>query len=447
MREFAGNEAAAHAAALLGLFGLAGAPPFASDHPALAWRRAGLMAVTGRADGPGLVAPVALTSAADGALAALRCLAPGADLPENGALLLGERARLLGLTRQGAMSANGSCRLLETSDGRIALNLARPEDWESLPALLGAAAADWPAVARHAALHPSAALLAQGRLLGLAIAPDEAPPPPTAPLRLERWGAPCPREGAPLVVDLSALWAGPLAGALLAAAGARVVKVESRRRPDGARGGNRAFHDLLNAGKASVALDFADAEDVRMLHRLVGAADIVIESTRPRALAALGIDAGAQARRGCSWVSITAHGRAGAAAHWTGFGDDAAVAGGLSMAMREAWGETLFAGDAIADPLTGLTAAFAALASWRTGGGRLIALALSEVIAHARGLHTASAAETRRWQALAAADPAPPYGPRTAPAAAALGADNARIEALLGGRPGRSPWPSLKQRP
>ena len=39
----------------------------------------------------------------------------------------------------------------------------------------------------------------------------------------------------PLVVDLSALWAGPLCAHLLGLAGARVVKVESLGRPDGAR--------------------------------------------------------------------------------------------------------------------------------------------------------------------------------------------------------------------
>jgi len=265
--------AARHAAALLRLFGLGPVPHVRSDHPALAWRRAGLMEVTGQADGKGLVCPVALTSAADGALAALRAIAPEASLPENGALLLGERARLLGLRRQGAVSANGSCHLLETADGRIALNLPRPEDWESVPALLGEAAGDWAALARVVATRPMAALLEQGRLLGLAIAPDEEVMPPAAPFRMAQLGAPHVREGAPLVVDLSALWAGPLAGALLGAAGARVVKVESMRRPDGARLGHEGFYDLLNAGKASVALDFSAAEDVRQLRRLVGAAE------------------------------------------------------------------------------------------------------------------------------------------------------------------------------
>jgi crotonobetainyl-CoA:carnitine CoA-transferase CaiB-like acyl-CoA transferase len=353
-------------------------------------------------------------------------------LPENGALLLGERARILGLRRQGAVSANGSCHLVDTADGRIALNLPRVEDWELVPALLGEVAADWVALRRIVAARSAAELLEQGRLLGLAIALDREVAAPFAPFSMEQLGAPKPREGVPLVVDLSALWAGPLAGSLFAAAGAQVVKVESVRRPDGARGGAKTFYDLLNAGKASVALDFADAADLQILRRLVRAADIIIESARPRALAGLGIDARAAAGRGATWLSITAHGRTDEAANWIGFGDDAAVAGGLAAAMRQGWGESLFAGDAIADPLTGITAAFAGWASFRAGGGRLISLALSEVVAHACGQYAAGGAKIRQWQALAEADDAPFYALRAATGkAAVLGADTVRICAGL----------------
>lgn len=47
------------------------------------------------------------------------------------------------------------------------------------------------------------------------------------------------------------MWAGPLCGQLLARAGATVVKVESPRRPDGTRAGNRAFFNWMNAQKLS----------------------------------------------------------------------------------------------------------------------------------------------------------------------------------------------------
>src|SRR3546814_4553429 len=48
--------------------------------------------------------------------------------------------------------------------------------------------------------------------------------------------------------------------------------------------------------------------------------------------------------------------------------------------QRRASGEAVFIGDAIADPLTGLHAAVAAWASHRSGGGRLLSIALSAVV-------------------------------------------------------------------
>jgi hypothetical protein len=66
------------------------------------------------------------------------------------------------------------------------------------------------------------------------------------------------------------------------------------------------------------------------------------------------------------------------------FGDDAAAAAGLATAAgRLAGSATPFiCGDAIADPLTGMHAALAALAAHRRGGGVLVSLALRDVAAH-----------------------------------------------------------------
>ena len=88
------------------------------------------------------------------------------------------------------------------------------------------------------------------------------------------------------MLDLSSLWAGPLCGRILADAGARVTKVESTARPDGAHQGGAAFFDLLNGGKEQVAFDL-DTDDGRAaLQQLVARADVVIEASRPRALEA-----------------------------------------------------------------------------------------------------------------------------------------------------------------
>jgi crotonobetainyl-CoA:carnitine CoA-transferase CaiB-like acyl-CoA transferase len=179
------------------------------------------------------------------------------------------------------------------------------------------------------------------------------------------------------------LWAGPLATHLLAGLGARVVKVESCARPDGARRGPTPFFDLLNADKESVALDLRTPEGRETLRRLIAWADLVVESARPRALAQLGFDAeGLLAEHpGLSWLSITGYGRPEPGGGWVAFGDDAAAAGGL-VATDEA-GAPLFCGDAIADPLAGLHAAWAAACALRAGGGALLDVSLSGVAADA----------------------------------------------------------------
>ena len=234
-------------------------------------------------------------------------------------------------------------------------------------------------------------------------AADNEPAAKLANSTLRDWPAPdaaClhpPGERRPLVVDLSALWAGPLCCHLLQIAGARVIKVESTRRPDGARKGPAEFYDLLNAGKESVALDFHDPNHLDVLQQLIEYADIVVEASRPRALVQLGIDAGAlvERRPGLVWVSITGYGRGDPEGNWCAFGDDAAVAGGLVSGGRE---RPLFCADAVADPLTGMHAAAAAVAAWRAGIACLLDIALARVAAYVaacnrpRGLTGASRA-------------------------------------------------------
>lgn len=423
------------------------------EHPALAWARCGLMALTGARDAPPLMLAAPLASCADGVVRALGAL--GVHLPAgfaDGAALLAERAALLGLQRNGAVSAGGSCRLLRCRDGMLAVNLARPEDWASVAAWLdGDAASDWDGLAhalRHRGRDPA---IERARLLGLPVAAAALPVAGSAVGRwcsVRRCAARLERRGSqrPLVVDLSSLWAGPLCAQLLQQLGARVIKVESIRRPDGARSdarpGAAAFFDRLNAGKASVALDFGSAADVARLRRLLQRADIVIESARPRALRQLGIDAAQllAANPGLSWIGLSGYGREEPAANWVAFGDDAGVAGGLSALLAASSGSGsgsgwAFCADAIADPLTGLHAALAAWSAWRGGGGVLVDVALQRVVAHCAGFELprrpeALAARWRRWSSMAwSAGLAElrPSAPPPGAAAHALGADTTAV--------------------
>ncbi|NDH84780.1 MAG: hypothetical protein EBY65_07925 [Acidimicrobiia bacterium] len=133
-----------------------------------------------------------------------------------------------------------------------------------------------------------------------------------------------------------------------------MIKVEGRGRPDGARSGPAAFYDLLNAGKETITIDFGDRADQALLRRMVAAADLVIEASRPRALAGVGLDPSTVVEASAtSWLSITGHGRIDDPDR-IGFGDDAAVAGGLWI---DDPGCPMFVADAVADPVAGLVAA------------------------------------------------------------------------------------------
>jgi crotonobetainyl-CoA:carnitine CoA-transferase CaiB-like acyl-CoA transferase len=167
-----------------------------------------------------------------------------------------------------------------------------------------------------------------------------------------------------MVADLSALWAGPLAARLLAEWGADVVKLEDPSRPDGFRAGAPAFYERLNRGKRLAHLSLRESTGI------MAEADIVITSARPRVWEHLGVPP----LRG-TWVRITGYGSTGPWRERVAFGDDAAVAGGL---VRHG-DRPAFVGDAIADPLTGMVAAGAALAGLSDGGGRVVDVAMREV--------------------------------------------------------------------
>ncbi|MGW1028912.1 CoA transferase [Streptomyces sp. NPDC002577] len=346
--------------------------------PVADWASSGVVALTGRAGGPPLVPPGRAASRARELSDRILALTAGTAAPVrlDGAQLLTERAAFTGHSRRGRTSAGGACRLLPTADGWAAVSCARADDPVLLGALIGTELSGdpWPAVATWLSTHSGAELAERATLLGLAAGPvtpctAARPAPPPVP------SAHRPVDGL-LVVDFSALWAGPLCAHLLGLAGARVVKVETPTRPDGARRGHPGFYRLLHAGHESVVLDPGTPSGRRALAALVSAADIVIEASRPRALARFGLDAHATVAAGATWVSITAAGRA---SERVGFGDD--VAAGAGLVARESDGTPLFCGDAIADPLTGLTAAALALTAPVDGTGILHDVAMADVVA------------------------------------------------------------------
>lgn len=246
---------------------------------------------------------------------------------------------------------------MRAADGWICVSLARPSDVESVPAWIGIDTADMESAVIAAAVagRTTAELVDQGALLGMPVAALGEWTGPAVTRRrpelvLKRTGKRAISEPV-RVLDLSSLWAGPLAGQRLAADGAHVVKAESRQRPDALRDGRPDLYDELNGTKDHLKFDFHAPGE---LEALVADADVVIESSRPRALEQRGVVALDWLVRNDGprvWASITGYGRA---SDRVAFGDDAAVAGGL--VVYDAAGHPMFKGDAAADPLTGIAA-------------------------------------------------------------------------------------------
>ncbi len=101
-----------------------------------------------------------------------------------------------------------------------------------------------------------------------------------------------------LVISVEQAVAAPYCAARLADAGARVIKIE---RPEGdfARGydthirGDSAYFVFLNRGKESVCLDFKRPDDLAMLRRMIGKADVLIQNLSPGAATRAGFGADA----------------------------------------------------------------------------------------------------------------------------------------------------------
>ena len=337
--------------------------------------------------------------------------------PERSGLLV-ERAALAGVSagelwrRRSPISLGGACRMMFTADGVVAVNLPREDDWQLLPAFFGMSSRiigqfitdtepTWEKVEEAISQLPTEQVISAAGELGMAIAEvgsyqgGNSAGNSAASLSQDHL-APFSHSYRLLsgakVVDLSAMWAGPLCGDLLARAGAQVVKVESLSRPDGAKRGMPEFYERLNSQKQHLSIRLETSEGLGKLQELLQEAHIVITSCRPRALEQMGIDLHRLvSENGVICAAITGYGWE--QGHRVAFGDDAAAAGGLvtfgdadmasqgsesvpgsesvhgSESASVPKGEATdplpcFVGDALADPLTGVVATVAVMKQW-----------------------------------------------------------------------------------
>lgn len=169
------------------------------------------------------------------------------------------------------------------------------------------------------------------------------------------------------VVDLTSMWAGPLATRLLAEAGAEVDTIEAACRPDGLRG-TPAMFDHLAEGKRRHDLDLRGADARAALVDLVADADVVVESFSPRVMPNFGLDAAAlvAVNPEILVVSMPAFAPRTAERDWVAYGTGVHALTGLGIgADGTVWAPAV----TYPDPLAGL-AAFAAVCVARAAGVR-----------------------------------------------------------------------------
>jgi crotonobetainyl-CoA:carnitine CoA-transferase CaiB-like acyl-CoA transferase len=237
-----------------------------------------------------------------------------------------------------------------------------------------------------------------GEAQGAAAPRPASQAPPAMPVASDP--APGPLAGI-LVLELGSGAAGPLATRVLAEHGARVIRLESRRRPDFLRtlfltpesrsglDGSPMFA-LLNPDKESVALDLSTAEGRRLARLLAERADVVADNFAPGVMARLGLDAGSLrgARPELVTVSSSLFGQSGPQCDYPGFGGQGSAIAGFNhltgWADREAHGPYGTITDSLSPRYVAVAVTAALLERRRSGRGR--AIDLSQIEAGLHGL-------------------------------------------------------------
>lgn len=215
------------------------------------------------------------------------------------------------------------------------------------------------------------------------------------------WPARRPGTGSPQpfadlkVLDMSAFWAGPMAGEIYAALGADVLKLEAVQRPDGMRyaGGFAPSGKPMwecspiflgaNAGKRAITLDLTRPAGLDLAKRLIAESDIVIENFTPRVMENFGL----------GWEAIQAINPRAILLRMPAFGLDGPWRDrtGFAMTMEQVSGMAAQTGypdrppvppRGCVDPIGGVNGFFATLAALelreRDGRGRLVEASLAE---------------------------------------------------------------------
>jgi crotonobetainyl-CoA:carnitine CoA-transferase CaiB-like acyl-CoA transferase len=192
-----------------------------------------------------------------------------------------------------------------------------------------------------------------------------------------------------VVVDLTQNVAGPFCTQILGDMGAEVIKIERPGRGDDARawappfwGEESASFMAFNRNKRSLALDLKREGGLEVLRRLVGRADVFVQSLRAGAITELGLDYPSARTMNPRLVhcSITASGPRGPLANLPGYDPLMQAYAGLMSVNGHPGQEPARVGTSIVDMGTGMWAALGIMAGLRqresTGRGIEVTTAL-----------------------------------------------------------------------
>jgi crotonobetainyl-CoA:carnitine CoA-transferase CaiB-like acyl-CoA transferase len=194
------------------------------------------------------------------------------------------------------------------------------------------------------------------------------------------------------VLDFSHALAGPYCSMLMAAYGAKVIKIEG---PDGDigrtwgppfHGADAAYFVGLNSGKQSVAIDLKTADGLDSCRKLAAQADIVVENFRPGTMNRLGLDYASlsAANPRLIYVSISGYGQTGPRRMEPAMDLIIQAASGLMSITGTLAGETVKTGHSIADITAGLFSLIGAMlaleARHRTGRGQFVDVSMMDTV-------------------------------------------------------------------
>ncbi len=171
------------------------------------------------------------------------------------------------------------------------------------------------------------------------------------------------------VIDASTILAGPLCCQILGDFGADVIKIEHPALGDGMRGHGRQKDGVplwwkeISRNKRTIALDLSAAAGAEVFTRLAAGADVVVENFRPGTLERWGLSPATlrAQNKGLVLVRLTGFGQTGPYAQRPGFGTLAEAMSGFAFMTGEAEGPPTLPAFGLADSISGIAAATAAL--------------------------------------------------------------------------------------